>query len=50
MSITIIKNGVRVATYHYKQGNVKKTIAAIKAFYKGLYSGTGAVITYKVEC
>lgn len=49
MSITVIKNGVRIATYHYKHQRAKKTLAALKAFYSAVYSGTKAKLTYSVE-
>lgn len=45
MSIIILKDGVRVAKYHIKGTASRKHARGVVAFYKALYSGTGAKIS-----
>ena len=44
MSILILRDGERVAVYHFKRIGSRKHIRGVVAFYKALYSGTGADI------
>jgi len=48
MTISIYKNSVRVATYHYKSKAKAKTLAALKAFYNAVYAGKNVKLTYEV--
>lgn len=46
MSIIVLKNGKRIAQYHFKRcNNAKHHAHGLVAFYRALYAGTGSVIT-----
>jgi hypothetical protein len=46
MSITVLKNGKRIAQYHFKRcANAKHHVRGLIQFYRALYAGTDSVIT-----
>lgn len=49
MTITVTKNGERLASYNIKSSKARKALRALKAFYNAAYSTTNANIQYIKE-
>jgi len=50
MTVTILKNDIRLAQYHYKRtSNAHKHMRGLLAFYRALHSGNGARITARIN-